>query len=185
MQPSRSRASGWQALKDSASEVVAKLGERRREVAAIGVSGQQHGLVALDGGGHPVRPAKLWCDNSTVTQCEELTAALGGLAETVAAVGNSMRTGYTAPKILWLKQNEPENWKRTASILLPHDYLNFLPDWKAGHGVRRCLWYSPARYHIPSMVEVCRGGDRIRTMGKVAFTDLLSAACWGVDRGTA
>lgn len=113
------------ALEDSASEVLAKLGDRRREVAAIGVSGQQHGLVALDAAGNPVRPAKLWCDNSTVAQCEELTAALGGLASTVSAVGNSMRTGYTAPKVLWLKQNEPENWARTASILLPHDYLNF------------------------------------------------------------
>ncbi len=113
------------AMVDSADEVMARLGERRQEVAAIGVSGQQHGLVALDADGHPVRPAKLWCDNSTVAQCEELTNALGGLAQTVAAVGNSMRTGYTAPKILWLKQNEPENWKRTSSILLPHDYLNF------------------------------------------------------------
>lgn len=114
-----------QALEASASEVVAKLGDRRQEVAAIGVSGQQHGLVALDRQGNPVRPAKLWCDNSTLRQCEELTAALGGLAGTVKSVGNSMRTGYTAPKILWLKQNEPENWARTASVLLPHDYLNF------------------------------------------------------------
>lgn len=118
--------SQWvQALEESVGEVMEKLGDRRREVAAIGVSGQQHGLVALDREGNPVRPAKLWCDNSTVTQCEQLTAALGGPATTVAAVGNSMRTGYTAPKILWLKQNEPENWRRTATVLLPHDYLNF------------------------------------------------------------
>ncbi|PTX93847.1 xylulokinase [Spartobacteria bacterium LR76] len=114
-----------QALEESVGEVMEKLGDRRREVAAIGVSGQQHGLVALDREGNPIRPAKLWCDNSTVIQCEQLTAALGGPARTVDAVGNSMRTGYTAPKILWLKQNEPENWKRTATVLLPHDYLNF------------------------------------------------------------
>ncbi|GAT33036.1 xylulokinase [Terrimicrobium sacchariphilum] len=120
-----------QALEESADEVMKKLGDRRREVAAIGVSGQQHGLVALDRAGTPVRPAKLWCDNSTVVQCEQLTAALGGPARTVETVGNSMRTGYTAPKILWLKQQEPENWNRTATVLLPHDYLNFFLTGKA------------------------------------------------------
>jgi xylulokinase len=72
-----------------------------------------------------VRPAKLWNDTSTSAQCDQITDQFGGPAGVISLVGNTMRTGYTAPKILWLRQNEPENWKRTRSILLPHDYLNF------------------------------------------------------------
>ncbi len=102
-----------------------KLGERRGEVRAIGVSGQQHGLVVLNDDNVPVRPAKLWCDTSTGPQCEAFANALGGQDEIIALTGNAMLPGYTAPKILWLKQNEPGNFRATESILLPHDYLNF------------------------------------------------------------
>jgi xylulokinase len=102
-----------------------QLGERRREVRAIGVSGQQHGLVALNKDNEPVRPAKLWCDTSTTAQCEQITNEFGGVDEIIAMTGNAMLPGYTAPKILWLKQNEPANFQSTRTILLPHDYLNF------------------------------------------------------------
>jgi xylulokinase len=95
------------------------------EVKAIGVSGQQHGFVPLDEKGAVIRPAKLWCDTSTVEQCEELTRSLGGLKAAIKAVGNAFLPGFTAPKILWLKQHEPENFKKLAAVLLPHDYLNF------------------------------------------------------------
>ncbi len=105
--------------------VLAALGPRKAEVCGIGVSGQQHGLVVLDANDQVVRPAKLWCDTSTTAQCAEITSHFGGPTALTALVGNSMRTGYTAPKILWLRQNEPENWKKTQSVLLPHDYLNF------------------------------------------------------------
>jgi xylulokinase len=67
----------------------------------------------------------LWNDTTTSAQCDQITDHFGGPAGVIALVGNTMRTGYTAPKILWLRQNEPENWKKTRSILLPHDYLNF------------------------------------------------------------
>ncbi|MFZ4683391.1 MAG: FGGY family carbohydrate kinase, partial [Terrimicrobiaceae bacterium] len=107
------------------SEVLGKLGDRKNEVRAIGVSGQQHGLVVLDENDAVIRPAKLWCDTSTTAQCAEVTAHFGGDNALTALVGNTMRPGYTAPKILWLRQNEPANWKKTASVLLPHDYLNF------------------------------------------------------------
>jgi len=107
------------------TEVIASLGGLAGRIAAIGVSGQQHGLVALDSAGTPVRAAKLWCDTSTAPQCAEITAHFGGEAEIISRVGNAMLPGYTAPKILWLRQNEPENWARTACVLLPHDYLNF------------------------------------------------------------
>jgi xylulokinase len=101
------------------------LGARKEEVRALGVSGQQHGLVCVDAGGAVIRPAKLWCDTSTTSQCEAITEALGGKAEVIALLGNTMRPGYTAPKIRWLVENEPANWDRTASVLLPHDFLNF------------------------------------------------------------
>jgi xylulokinase len=94
-------------------------------VAGIGVSGQQHGLVALDADDRPVRPAKLWCDTSTQRQCEEIAHEFGGHPGLIALAGNAMLPGYTIPKLLWMKQNEPEHFAATRTILLPHDYLNF------------------------------------------------------------
>jgi xylulokinase len=105
-------------------EVLKKLGKRRDEVKAIGVSGQQHGFVPLDKKNKVIRPAKLWCDTSTTEQCEEFEEEFGGPSELIKLTGNAMLPGYTAPKILWLKQNEPKNYKALATILLPHDYIN-------------------------------------------------------------
>ena len=107
-------------------------GVNRAQVAAIGVSGQQHGFVPLDRDGRVLRPAKLWCDTETVPQCEQITAAIGGQKKSIAAVGNAVAVGFTASKVLWLKQHEPALYERLATILLPHDYLNF---WLTG---RRC-----------------------------------------------
>jgi len=102
------------------------------EVKAIGVSGQQHGFVPLDARGEVIRPAKLWCDTSTAAECDEITKALGGPATTIEALGNSVLPGFTASKILWLKKHEPKNFKRLATVLLPHDYLNW---WLTGRAV--------------------------------------------------
>lgn len=113
------------AAEETLGKVIAALGGRKEEIRGIGVSGQQHGLVTLDAQDQVVRPAKLWCDTTTAAQCEEITKHFGGPNAVIALVGNTMRTGYTAPKILWLRQNEPANWERTTTVLLPHDYLNF------------------------------------------------------------
>ncbi|MCH2592254.1 MAG: xylulokinase [Pedosphaera sp.] len=102
------------------------------EVRAIGVSGQQHGFVPLDKKGEVIRPAKLWCDTSTADECEEIMAKLGGLKGSVKELGNAVLPGFTAGKILWLKKNEPKNFRRLAKVLLPHDYLNF---WLTGNAV--------------------------------------------------
>ena len=102
------------------------------EVKAIGVSGQQHGFVPLDENGAVIRPAKLWNDTSTLAECEEITATLGGLKAAIKAIGNAVLPGFTAPKILWLKKHEPKNFARLATVLLPHDYLNF---WLTGEKV--------------------------------------------------
>ena len=96
-----------------------------KDVKAIGVSGQQHGMTPLDAEGHIIRPAKLWCDTETVPQCEEITQKVGGPEKVVDIIGNSIAAGFTASKILWMKQNEPENYQRLATVLLPHDYINY------------------------------------------------------------
>lgn len=113
------------AVEATITEVLSNIPDRRSEVSGIGVSGQQHGLVLLDVANGIVRPAKLWCDTSTTAQCAELTKVLGGEQRVVELTGNAMLPGYTAPKILWVRQNEPQNWSETAAILLPHDYINW------------------------------------------------------------
>jgi D-xylulose kinase len=100
------------------------------EVAAIGVSGQQHGFVALDKDGEVIRPAKLWCDTSTASECHQITQKLGGVKAAIEETGNAILPGFTASKILWLKRKEPQNFAKLATILLPHDYLNF---WLTGN----------------------------------------------------
>jgi xylulokinase len=102
------------------------------EVKAIGVSGQQHGFVPLDKSGEVIRPAKLWCDTTTAAECEEIMEKLGGLKATIKALGNAVLPGFTASKILWLKKHEPRNFARLATVLLPHDYLNY---WLTGQRV--------------------------------------------------
>lgn len=102
------------------------------EVVAIGVSGQQHGFVPLDKNGEVIRPAKLWCDTSTTAECKEITDKLGGPKKTSKALGNAVLPGFTASKILWLKNHEPKNFAKLATVLLPHDYLNF---WLTGERV--------------------------------------------------
>ncbi len=114
------------AIKAALKVAKAKVGE----VVAIGVSGQQHGFVPLDKSGEVIRPAKLWCDTATAAECEEITLNLGGAKATRKAIGNAVLPGFTASKILWLKKHEPKNFARLATVLLPHDYLNF---WLTGH----------------------------------------------------
>jgi xylulokinase len=114
----------WDALQETVSQVLAALGRRRGEVAGIGVSGQQHGFVPLDAAHAVLRPAKLWCDTSTTAQCDTIRNRLGGREKALALAGNDILPGFTAPKILWLKQNEPAHFARLAHIALPHDFLN-------------------------------------------------------------
>jgi xylulokinase len=118
--------SSWTRALDSTVEAcLSSIGPRRGEIRGIGVSGQQHGLVVLNENDEVIRPAKLWCDTSTAPQCEQFAAAFSGHSGLIQRAGNAMLPGYTAPKILWLKQNEPDHFARTRAVLLPHDYLNF------------------------------------------------------------
>jgi xylulokinase len=113
------------AVEATVEDCLQQVGERRKEIRAIGVSGQQHGLVALDAADQVVRPAKLWCDTSTSAECDLLASAFGGAAGLIAAAGNAIPPGFTAPKLLWMKRHEPDNFARTTAVLLPHDFLNF------------------------------------------------------------
>ena len=97
----------------------------RGNIRSIGVSGQQHGFVPLDGEGEVIRPAKLWNDTSTAGECGILIEALGGVDSVISLIGNSIPPGFTASKIFWMKRHEPGNFKRLRMVLLPHDYLNF------------------------------------------------------------
>ncbi|MFC4728222.1 xylulokinase [Coralloluteibacterium thermophilus] len=98
---------------------------QRARVAAIGVSGQQHGFVPLDAAGEVLAPAKLWCDTSTSAQCGEIMAAVGGADRCIALAGNPILAGYTASKLPWTRRHRPEVYARLAAILLPHDYVDF------------------------------------------------------------
>ncbi len=118
--------SSWvAAVKKTVGEVLRETGVDRRSVLGIGVSGQQHGFVPLDGQGTVIRNAKLWNDTSTEGQCREILEKLGGEKRALELTGNNVLSGYTAPKVLWLKENEPDNYKKLDTILLPHDFINF------------------------------------------------------------
>ena len=101
------------AVKEVAREVLRDVEVGR--VGGVGVSGQQHGCVVLGDADEVVRPAKLWCDTSTTKQARALSDRLGRVVP----------VGFTASKLVWLRECEPNNWDRVRSVLLPHDYINF------------------------------------------------------------
>ena len=99
--------------------------EIRRTAIAVGVSGQQHGFVPLDGEGNVIYNVKLWCDTSTADECSEIEDNFGNGEDLLVRTGNRILPGYTASKILWLKKNHANLYKRMEHILLPHDYINY------------------------------------------------------------
>jgi D-xylulose kinase len=129
---SREQDPAWwiAAIEQAIHAALSSPAVRAADVRAIGVSGQQHGMVALDVDGHVLRPAKLWCDTATATEADALTAKLGGSSAVLKLIGNSIAAGFTASKIVWLKEREPHRYERLRTILLPHDYINF---WLTGN----------------------------------------------------
>jgi xylulokinase len=103
----------------AAQRALARLGG---EQGAIGLSGQMHGLVALDANDEVLRPAILWNDQRTAAECAEIEATVG-LERLVALTGNRALTGFTAPKLLWLRRHEPDVYRRISHVLLPKDYV--------------------------------------------------------------
>lgn len=111
--------------KAATGAVFSKAGVSPAELRGIGLAGQMHGSVFLDAAGKVLRPALLWNDQRTAEECAEIEAAAGGRARLIQWVSNPAFTGFTAPKILWLRKHEPEHFRRTATVLLPKDYLRY------------------------------------------------------------
>jgi xylulokinase len=114
----------WEGAANSIRQVLASSGVKADDVHGIGLTGQMHGLVLLDEDGKVLRPAILWNDQRTGPQCEEIRRRLGK-PRLIQITGNDALTGFTAPKILWVQQNEPEVWARARHILLPKDYVRY------------------------------------------------------------
>ncbi len=114
----------WEGAANSIRQVLASSGVKADDVHGIGLTGQMHGLVLLDEDGKVLRPAILWNDQRTGPQCDEIRRRLGK-PRLIQITGNDALTGFTAPKILWVQQNEPDVWARARHILLPKDYVRY------------------------------------------------------------
>src|SRR6266498_3698648 len=114
----------WHAVSVSIQSVLEKAGIGGEGIAAIGLTGQMHGLVLLDGDGNVLRPAILWNDQRTQSQCDEIHHIIGR-ERFIQITGNVALTGFTAPKILWVKENEPDIFANAKHVLLPKDYVRF------------------------------------------------------------
>jgi xylulokinase len=170
----------WQATLESIRGV---LGERpNADVAAVGISGQMHSSVFLDGTGRVVRPALLWCDGRTTAECAEITRRAGGEEKLREWVRNPALEGFTLPKVLWLRNHEPEAYARVATVLLAKDFIRYRLT-----GVLACepsdasgsLMFDPARLRwsaeILAATDVPRTllpdvGDSAEPLGRVTAT---------------
>ncbi len=115
----------WNASAKSVRQVLRKAGLTPDDISGIGLSGQMHGSVFLDRNHQVVRPALLWNDQRTAAECDEIERLAGGREALIRMVANPALTGFTAPKILWLRNHEPRNFERTVKVLLPKDYVRF------------------------------------------------------------
>ena len=114
----------WRAAAEGIRAVLAAVPEARRQIRGVGLSGQMHGLVLLDADGRPLRRSIIWCDQRTGGECEQMKRAVGE-RRLIEISANPATTGFTAAKILWVQNHEPELYARCAHILLPKDYVRF------------------------------------------------------------
>ncbi len=114
----------WEGITASIQAVIKEAVIRGEQVSAIGLTGQMHGLVLLDEAGDVLRPAILWNDGRTAAQCDEIRQRIGK-EKLIQITGNDALTGFTAPKILWVAENEPDIYQRVRHVLLPKDYVRF------------------------------------------------------------
>ena len=115
----------WNGACASIKAALSKANLTGEAISAVGLTGQMHGLVMLDKSDQVLRPAILWNDQRTGMQCEEITAKVGGLDRLLALTGNQVLPGFTAPKVVWVRENEPQIFEQTTHILLPKDYVRF------------------------------------------------------------
>ncbi|RST54648.1 xylulokinase [Variovorax sp. DXTD-1] len=180
----------WQALQQVMAELRDAYPDALRAVRGIGLSGQMHGATLLDAAGEVLRPAILWNDGRSGAQCQALTRAVPRLGE---IAGNLAMPGFTAPKLLWVREHEPEIFARVARVLLPKDWLRFMLGGEAVSDMSDAagtLWLDVGardwsdellaatgltREHMPRLVE----GSEVSAQLKPEL-----AARWGVGSGT-
>jgi xylulokinase len=114
----------WRAARIAIRKALQESKLRGEQISCVGFSGQMHGAVMLDAAGKAVRPALIWCDVRTQKQADELTLQLGR-ERIIALASNPALTNFTLTKLLWTRENEPDNWRRVRSVMLPKDYVRF------------------------------------------------------------
>ena len=114
----------WQASVKGIKDVIEKSNIKASDIKGVGLSGQMHGLVMLDENNNIIRKSIIWCDQRTEKECEYLTETIGR-EKLIKITGNPAMTGFTLSKLLWVRSNEPENYKKIKKILLPKDYIRF------------------------------------------------------------
>ena len=114
----------WKATYTTINNVLLKSGIKPSEVQGIGLSGQMHGAVLLDNEYKVIRKAIIWCDQRSALECEQITAIIGR-ERLIEITANPALTGFTASKVMWVKNNEPGNFEKIRKILLPKDYIRF------------------------------------------------------------
>ncbi len=114
----------WEATVEGLQQVVKKSQVEPAQIKGIGLSGQMHGLVMLDEAGKVLRPSIIWCDQRTAKECEEITEKVGA-ERLIEITANPALTGFTASKILWVRNHEPEIYAQCKHILLPKDYVRY------------------------------------------------------------
>lgn len=115
----------WSGVCEATQAVLKKGKIKPNQIGAIGLSGQMHGACFLDSKGRVLRPAILWNDQRTAEECKEIEAAAGGREALIKMVANPALTGFQAPKILWLRKNEPKRYELTKQVVLPKDFIRF------------------------------------------------------------
>jgi xylulokinase len=115
----------WEATVKTVQQVLSAGKVKPADVVGVGLSGQMHGSVFLDAAGAVIRPALLWNDQRTAAECREIEEKAGGREALIRVVANPALTGFTAPKVLWVRANEPKNWERVRQVLLPKDYVRY------------------------------------------------------------
>lgn len=117
-------ADWWTGTVESIRLVLSRCQIRPEQIVGLGLSGQMHGSVFLDACGQVIRPALLWNDQRTAAECEYITSKVGRKT-IVAETCNPVLTGFQAPKIIWLREHEPQSFERLAHVLLPKDYIRY------------------------------------------------------------
>ncbi len=119
-------ADWWRSVIKGIKGVLSDSGVSRERISGLGLSGQMHGSVFLGDGTKPLRPAILWNDQRTAKQCEYIEKTAGGRGKLIRMVANPALTGFTAPKIIWLRDNELDTYKKVKHVLLPKDYIRLM-----------------------------------------------------------